>query len=206
MTLDDYPLELTHFRHGSISLEIAAAPDLDALVTEDTDPERIPYWAVLWPSAPVLARWLLDRQAWSGVHVLELGCGAGLVGLSLAAAGARVLQTDLFPEAAALARRNAHLNGIAGAGHAAADWRHWPFRRSWPVIVGSDLLYERYSHASLLRVLDLSLAPGGVVYLADPGRPMSTAFPALAEAAGWTVDVHSIREGIQVLDIKGRRS
>lgn len=198
-SLETYPVELTTFRHGAVALELAAAPDLDALLTDDTDPERIPYWAVVWPSAPLLARRLLDGADWRGAEVLELGCGAGLVGLSLAAGGARVLQTDLFAEAAGLARNNARRNGLEQVRHAVADWGAWPFRGRWPVVLGSDLLYERRSHPLLLEVLARSLAPGGTAYLADPGRPMSACFPDLARAEGWNVETQAIGVDLHVL-------
>jgi predicted nicotinamide N-methyase len=180
-------LHAHRFSHGPVRLEVPAAPDLDALVTDETDPEHIPFWAVLWESAPVLARWLLDRQDWTSTPVLELGCGAGLTGLALAAAGARVTQTDLFPEAVSLARRNASRNGISGIRHLAADWCRWPLRGQWPVVVASDVLYERRAHAPLLEVLRLTLAPTGTAFLADPGRPMLAAFLARAAEHGWSI-------------------
>jgi SAM-dependent methyltransferase len=44
--------------------------------------------------------------------VLDLGCGAGAVGLLLARAARRVVATDVSPRALALARLNATLNGV----------------------------------------------------------------------------------------------
>ncbi len=179
------------FRHaglyGEVSLQIQAAADLDALVTDETDPERIPYWAVVWDSAPPLARFLLNIRRWEGEAVLELGCGTGLVGLALAAAGGCVTQSDLFPEAVEAARRNAALNGLSNVRHLAADWRLWPLRQQWPVIVASDVLYERHAHGALLAVIQQSLQPGGVVYLGDPQRVTTNAF-LTAAAADWRVE------------------
>ena len=73
------------FQYGPVSLQLQAAADLDSLVTNDSDPDRLPYWAVLWESARGLARWLIDRGGWPGLPVLELGCGLGLPGLAAAA-------------------------------------------------------------------------------------------------------------------------
>jgi predicted nicotinamide N-methyase len=143
---------------------------------------------VVWDSAPTLARWLIDRGGWPGVPVLELGCGAGLVGLVLSYLGAAVTQTDLFPEALALAWRNAARNGLSGIRQVPADWRAWPLAGTWPAVVGSDLTYERAAHGALLNVLERSVAPGGAAYLADPARPMSRGFFARAEGEGWRVD------------------
>ncbi|KAI8467056.1 MAG: hypothetical protein J3K34DRAFT_46260 [Monoraphidium minutum] len=78
---------------------------------------------VVWSSGFVLADFLLRRPplgAWPGVHALDLGAGTGVCGLFLAAAGARVVLTDL-PHITPLTRANAAANlGRGGAGGAAA--------------------------------------------------------------------------------------
>ena len=183
-----------HFRAYDRALTLRAAPSLDALVTAESDADRLPYWAVLWPTAEQLATRLLAERSWVGVEVLELGCGPGLTGLALAAAGASVTQTDLFPEAVALAQANALENGLHHLQYAAADWRDWPFRQGWPVIVASDVTYERAVHPALLQVLAAALAPGGMAHLADPGRPMSLDFFARAEQEGWRVEIEPLSE------------
>jgi predicted nicotinamide N-methyase len=177
------------FRFGSVRLRVLSALDLDELITDDWDPDRLPFWSVVWESAPLLCWWMAARGGWEGVPVLELGCGVGLAGLAASALGARVTQTDLFPEAVNLARLNAERNRIAGIRRLAADWRAWPLRDRWPVILGADLVYERACHGPLLDVLDQALAPGGSVYLADPGRTVSQDFLSRAKAAAWTVEI-----------------
>ena len=185
-----FPLADYSFAWGPVSLELSAAPDVDQLLLEDLDLDRIPYWSFLWSAAPALARWLVERGGWEGVPVLELGCGVGLAGMAAAALGARVTQTDYFPEALVLSRENARRNGIEGVRYAAADWRAWPLRGTWPLLLGSDITYERTLHDALLATLGRSLAPGGTAYLADPGRPMSLDFFTGAEGAGWRVELH----------------
>lgn len=51
------------------------------------------------------------RQGRAPVHILDMGCGSGVIGLSLAAAfpDARVVLADASPDALALARENAAL-------------------------------------------------------------------------------------------------
>ncbi len=59
--------------------------------------------------------WLKARP---GASVLDLCCGSGCIGVSLAKlAGARVAFADVSPDALSLARRNAERNGVAGAFH-----------------------------------------------------------------------------------------
>jgi predicted nicotinamide N-methyase len=167
-------------------LSILAAPGREPELAADTDPERIPYWTVLWDSSRALAHWLGEHpDRWRG-PVLELGCGVGLAGLAAASLRAEVLQTDLFPEAVRAARENATRNGLT-LRQLAADWAHWPVTRRFTTVVAADILYERSSHGPLLHVLQAALAPGAVAYLTDPGRPMLCAFLDLAQSAGWEI-------------------
>ena len=177
------------FSYGAVCLEVLAGADLEGQLADDLDADRIPYWSVLWDSALGLSRWLVERGAWSGVSVLELGCGVGLAGLVAAAMGARVTQTDLFFEAVVTARENARRNRLSGMEQLMADWRAWSLPGQWPVVLGSDVTYDRSLHGALLAVLDRTVGPGGAVYLADPGRPMSVDFLALAEASRWRVHI-----------------
>ncbi|HEX2066462.1 MAG TPA: HemK2/MTQ2 family protein methyltransferase [Candidatus Thermoplasmatota archaeon] len=60
----------------------------------------------------LLARAVHDHVR-PGQAFLEVGCGAGLVSLVAARAGAAVTATDLNPHAVALLRHNARQNGLA---------------------------------------------------------------------------------------------
>ncbi len=107
------------------ALVVTAAADLEALLLTDREIEKPPYWATLWPAGIALATHLSDQRNLVRKRTLELGCGAGLPGLVARRRGALVLQTDLFPEAVALARWNARRNGIGGIRYLAMDWTHW---------------------------------------------------------------------------------
>ncbi|MBM3458183.1 MAG: methyltransferase domain-containing protein [Armatimonadetes bacterium] len=183
------------FQVGVIRLELRAAPDLDVLVAQAEDPDRLPFWAVIWPAAYVLAQDLVRRGPLRGRQVLELGCGAGLVGLAAAALGAEVLQTDRFPEAVALARRNARENGLPGVRQVAADWRQWPLAGQWPLVVASDVLYQSALHAPLLDTLAACVAPDGEVRLCDPDRPTAPDFLRQAADRGWTWELEVADSG-----------
>ena len=63
-------------------------------------------------SSRCFARWL-QRQALAGKSVLDLGCGAGLLALTCAQAGARVTAVDINPDAVAATSRNARKNGLS---------------------------------------------------------------------------------------------
>jgi len=175
----------TRFDLEGRSLIVTAAADLEDLLLTDREIEKPPYWAVLWPSGAALAAHLRSQRNLVRKVTLELGCGAGLVGIVARLKGARVLQTDLFPEAVALARWNARRNGAGGIRYLVMDWRHWSLRGKFELILAADVLYDRALHAPLEAILKAHLAPRGEALLADPGRPLALEFAARLEAAGW---------------------
>ena len=87
-----YETEEVLLNTGSMTVRMTKIKDLDAML-DDIDPitfaddERLPYWAELWPSAIGLARYLDRDVSLRGQHVLELGCGLGLLGVVAARDG-----------------------------------------------------------------------------------------------------------------------
>jgi len=141
--------------------------------------EFLPYWADLWPSAGALAAVLAGRDL-RGVRMLELGCGLGVPSLVAAQRGAAVLATDWAPAAIDLLRRNARRNGVELEGRV---WR-WDSEAPgppWPLVVASDVLYERRNERLLRGALERVLAPGGEALVADPGRRFAAGLLAPAE-------------------------
>ncbi len=132
--------------------------------------EYLPYWADLWPAARMLARVIL-RESWqSQTEALELGCGLGLPGIAALAAGLRVTFSDYDPTALRFAADNARLNGFTEFTTLRLDWRHPPTDLRVPVLLGSDLVYERRNLEPLVTLIGQVLAPGGVCLLTDQER------------------------------------
>jgi release factor glutamine methyltransferase len=76
------------------------------------------------PETEELAEWLLkNTKLPANPRVLDMGCGSGVLGLTLAAElpGAQVTLADLSPDALALARENAALLEIANARFVESD-------------------------------------------------------------------------------------
>lgn len=148
--------------------------------------ERFPYWAELWPSSVGLAQWFCDQdlEAPAG-GAKELGCGLGLVGLTLARLGWRVEATDFVETALVFATHNARANQV-GVHHGTAylDWRN-PTGLPVSCLVAADIVYEKKNHAYLNGVLHHLLLPGGRFYLADPQRPAAGHFVAMLEQQGY---------------------
>ena len=171
-------------------VRITKIADLEVLL-EAVDPvtfaedERLPYWAELWPAAVGLARYVLQHLDLTGAHVLELGCGLGLVGIAAALCGARVLCTDYEPDALAFARHNARRNACRQMHFRLVDWRRPALRQRYTYILASDVIYEARNFAPLVTILQRFLARGGTAIFADPGRLNAVPFFALLRQRGF---------------------
>ena len=107
--------------------------------------------------------------------MLELGCGLGLPSLAAAVGGALALATDWAEDAVALLRRNARRNGLALRAEPVRWDEPEPLLREapWELVLGADLLYEARNAEQLAELLPRL---GGLVLLAEPGRPHARAF------------------------------
>ncbi len=172
---------------GGRKWRILAARDQDSLMAAADRFVAFPFGLLLWESALALSDALIeDKTTIAGRSVLELGAGVGLPGIIARALGAAaVRQTDHISQALALCRANAEANGIEGIEVGLANWDAWTDARSYDLIIGSDVVYERSAHAPLAAILDRNLAAGGRALLADPGRQDTPLFLADLAAAGW---------------------
>src|SRR5262245_57326383 len=150
--------------------------------------EYVPYWPTLWPSARMLAKAVL-REPWEksrpGVRVLEVGCGLGLAGVACLARGLNVTFSDVDETALTFAAANARLNGFPdGWRTMPLDFRCPPEGERFPVVIGSDLMYEERLVEPLIGLLDTVLEPDGVCLIADPDRLPARVFRWRLEEAG----------------------
>lgn len=159
-----------------------------AMGPADFADERIPYWTEIWPASLGLAQWLA-RQPLAGKFCLDLGCGLGLAALAGVAAGARVLACDYEPAALLATRRNAALNDLPAPALVCMDWRRPCLAPGGLDIVwAADIIYERRSFQPVLDCLRSLTAPGGKIWLAEPGRAIFQPFASLARACGWRLE------------------
>lgn len=87
---------------------------------------------VLDPVATKVGAWLASvvaAEAAPGESWLDMGCGSGVVGLALAARGARVTCADVDPRCVDLARANAELRGLVVEGVVTDHFAGLPGRR-----------------------------------------------------------------------------
>lgn len=162
--------------------------DIDYLLDLVETDDDVPFWAVLWPAAISLSEHFWENVDFSGLRVLELGAGLGLVGIVAAAKGADLVQTDFIPESLQLAKENAEINGINNISCVLADWRRFPLKEKFDWIIGSDILYEPKLHPFLERIFTDNLKPGGTIAIADPGRDDAGKFVERLSREGYSID------------------
>ncbi len=180
---------------ADVTLLVTRPADTDALLERATDdPEQnLPYWSELWPSGIALAAAILqDPEFVRGKPVLELGSGVGITAAIALAAGADVLATDYAPESLLLTRITALRHCGLEPQTMRVNWRQpaadllGGHLAGYPVVLAADVLYERRDIQPLLDLFDRTVAPDGVLWLAEPGRPPASIFLEEASRQGWS--------------------
>ena len=168
--------------------------DMDALLdgAADDPEQHLPYWAELWPSGIALASAIMaSPAALSGKRVLELGCGLGATAIAALRAGADLIAADYSPESLTLCRYNTLRNTGIEPVTVRLNWRqpgpelYASAGDGFPIVLAADVLYEARDIEPLLTLLDRILAPDGMLWLAEPGRPPASRFLDAARSAGW---------------------
>lgn len=165
-----------------------------------------PYWAKLWPAAPLLASAVVRNPPPRGARVLELGCGSGLVGIAALACGLDVTFSDYIPFAVRLALENAARNGFPNAAGIILNWKAAARRRDerFPLVLAADVTYDRANLEPLLDVLDKLLAPDGEAWFGDAGRSPAEEFFRRALDRGWQVSLFDEHDGPSPAAVLGR--
>ncbi len=183
------------FSFNNHEISINRVKDLDKLVDQIDDTlfsedERLPYWAELWPSAIGLSRYIAaNKKIVEKKAVLELGCGLGLTSLLLSVSNpSSLLITDYEQDALDFLARNFKLNNFPVPKLKILDWRTPALNQKFDVIITSDVLYEKRFFSPLVELLDNYLLPEGVVYLAEPNRPIAEPFFDLLKERNFTFD------------------
>jgi predicted nicotinamide N-methyase len=163
------------------------------------DPEQnLPYWAEIWPSGIALAASVVrDAAALAEKRTLELGCGLGITAIAALRAGADLLATDYAAEALALCAFNCERALGRVPQLMRVNWRD-PHDRlfvvagnGFPLVLAADVLYEARDVEPLLALVERVVAPGGELWLAEPGRAPAARFLDAMAALGWQANAES---------------
>jgi predicted nicotinamide N-methyase len=145
-------------------------PDVVFQLLEVLAQPRPNHWARVWPTAVAMSRWLLSEPR-EGLpsSAVELGCGMGLVSLTLAHLGVTIEGTDRQPLALVFAEENAARNGLLGFTTRALEWSG-EAGAATQLLVASDVVYEAAAPATLFALVHSAglLAPGGRLVLGVP--------------------------------------
>jgi predicted nicotinamide N-methyase len=196
---------VTKLTFGRVSIKVVKPEDPDQLLDDpvvhdwNKQDDYMPYWAYLWPGARLLAE-VVAREPWPSCQpgscsprLLEIGCGLGVAGLVALARGCWVEFTDYDPAPLDFVARSVMENGFDPARVTThlLDWREPP-DRTYPYIIGSDVLYERRLVPLVAGLLARMLSSGGEGLIACPGRTSAERFPDALAALGLSCRVKPV--------------
>jgi len=119
----------------------------------------------------------VERRVASGMRVLDVGCGSGILSIAAAKLGAReVVAVDIDPNCVRVTGDNARANGVEQIVHAATGslGEEWPFDES------ASAQYAIVVANIIARVI-VALAPAIVAALAPGGRLIASGIIAARE-------------------------
>jgi predicted nicotinamide N-methyase len=191
------PVVVTTLEFGGRAIRLVRPADPDRLLDDPSvqdwnrRDDYMPYWAYLWPGACLLAEavvrepWPLAATEGQSLEALEIGCGVGLAGLVALGLGLRVCFTDYDEAPLRFVDWSTKENDFDPSRYETRllDWRNLPAER-YPVILGSDVLYERRLVPQVASLLATMLAPGGLGLIACPGRASAEGFLATLTSLG----------------------
>ncbi|MBL8021273.1 MAG: 50S ribosomal protein L11 methyltransferase, partial [Leptospirales bacterium] len=122
----------------------------------------IPFWAIVWPGARALARYILDHpEEFEGKRVLDAACGSGFASIAAAIVGSSVLAIDMDPLATEAAALTAALNRVNFPIETGDAFRESILNRFCPdVIICGDVFYEPALAEAATRFLENSARHG----------------------------------------------
>jgi predicted nicotinamide N-methyase len=182
-------------------LERALSAGQDGCVEHD------PFWAATWRAAIGMERFLQFQDCLDGQRVLELGGGSGRAGIAAAILGAEVCITDASRMALMISRYNARTLGNKVRVRL-LDWsRPEMLPHRFPIIIGSDIVYNPSLYPILEPCMRRLLAERGVVWLSEPYRHTGDRFESWIRSAGWLcrssqIDLNDHQRPIRIFECR----
>jgi len=152
---------------------------LDPFLDKEDVFSEFPLWSKIWEASIVLANHVENMPVDPRKHLLEIGCGIGLVGVVAAGCGHRVTMTEYNRDALNFARANARVNHTSGSselGIIELDWTKPVLEGRFDMILGSEVIYKEEYFEPLLGLFRRYLKPDGEIILAEGLRKTSIEF------------------------------
>lgn len=132
----------------------------------------VPYWAIVWPAAQVLAQYLITNPSLvRNKSLLDCGCGCGVVAITAALQNAaRAVGCDMDRTAIEIAQHNAKTNDIR-IDLDCQDVTNCCDPQQFDIILVADLFYQKEFSHRLISALKNAHQYGCDVIIADSGRP-----------------------------------
>ncbi|MCA9101630.1 MAG: class I SAM-dependent methyltransferase [Planctomycetales bacterium] len=140
---------------------------------------------------PVTRQFLREAGIAPGMHVLDVGSGAGEVAFlaaELVGETGSVLGTDRVPSAVAIATQAARERGLHNVQFRAGDPAELTFERRFDAVVGRYVLPFQADPSAMLRGLARHLVPDGLLVFHEPDWTCVRSFPPAPlydEACRW---------------------
>ena len=170
---------LARYHARDVVVELSAALSFRLHQSRHVPPRS--HWSRVWPASIALSRWLLAERYLPAAST-ELGCGLGLVSMTLAHLGLAAEATDRVADALVFAAQNAARNQLTGFRTRHLEWGA-PAGLGGELVLGADIVYEPEAPERLFRLLDTArfLAPGGRLVISGP-RARAQLFGQLGRA------------------------
>ena len=126
---------------------------------------------------------------------MELGAGLGVTAIAALQRGMSLLVTDYSPDSLALCALNTARNAGRTPVAMRVNWREpapgflQAVGEGFPLVLAADVLYEERDVSPLRELVDRVVAPGGELWLAEPGRQPARRFVDEMIHAGWNDDM-----------------
>jgi predicted nicotinamide N-methyase len=176
----DYKTEIVPITVSGRSLRCLRVTDIDEIIldqlrTGDLKPAKIPYWGKIWEASILLAAYLIAQPVVPERQILEIDTGLGVSGLFAAACGHDVTLSDNKNEIIKFIKANTLLNKLDNVPVINLDWTKPTSNQLYDWIVGSEVVCDQPTYASLVEFFQQTLKPHGTIFLAK-----STSLPANA--------------------------
>ena len=115
-------------------------------------------------------RYLLDfARLKPGLHVLDIGCGSGVVSREIARHGCKVVGIDVSADCIRYAKKKAREEGSQNARFLVGSIERLPFRpRTFDLIVASHVIEHVEHPRAIMEEMRSRLKPGGLLVVTTP--------------------------------------